>query len=211
MESMEAIVSRTGAKGRWVSFLPIAGALYLTGVLIRGPFATPSIGADRFAARASSPAYGAAYVLITAAAALSILGFVSLRERLGGRLGTAAFAFATVGLVFLVPLFGVSGVAFPALGHAYAAGAGPVMAAAKTAANGRVAMIFFGLASLGSIGHGLFAVASWRRRGAWRVAAIPFGVAPILMCIPFVYALEIAGCALFLVAGTMLARAASDP
>jgi hypothetical protein len=89
--------------------LPVAGALFLAGVIARGPFAQPSLGAPAFAERATGATYGLAYLLITAAAALSLLGYGALRERLGGRLATMAMTLSVVGLVFLVPLFGVSG------------------------------------------------------------------------------------------------------
>jgi hypothetical protein len=187
--------------------LPAAGALYLTGVLVRGPFAAPGLGAGPFVERATSSFYGVAYLLVTAAAALSVLGYLALRELLPGSLARAGATLAIVGLVFLVPLFGVSGVAYPALGRAYVAGDHAVVAAAADAFDSFPVKILFAVTALGWVGHVLLAVVLWRTPWVSKLAVVPFAVATVLMCLPTVYAIEIAGCALFLVAGAILARA----
>jgi hypothetical protein len=193
----------------WISsfVLPAAGALFLAGVVLRGPFAAPSVGAEAFVQRATSPLYGFCYLLITAAAALAILGYLGLRERLGGRLASVAAVLSVIGLVFLVPLFGVSGVAFPALGRASAAGDPGAFRAAADAFASPTTLAIFGMSALGVIGNVLFAVALWRSRAVPRLAAVLFGVAAAMMCVPTVYPVEIAGCAAFLAAGLFLAIA----
>lgn len=191
--------------------LPAAGSLFLAGVVLRGPFATPTIGAAAFVERATSPRYGTCYLLITAAAALSVLGYIALRERLGGRLASAAAMASVVGLVFLVPLFGVSGVAFPALGRAYAAGDHAAVAAAADAFGSPATVVLLGVTALNVLGHILFAAAAWRARWIPRIACLPLGAATAMMCVPTVYPVEIAGCAAFLVAGLAIALAAQRP
>jgi hypothetical protein len=61
----------------------------------------------------------------------------------------------------------------------------------------------------------LFAVAIWRSGRFSKLAAVPMALATAMMCLPTVYAVEIAGCALFAFAGAAIAfssrsRAAHD-
>jgi hypothetical protein len=187
--------------------LPAAGALFLTGVGARGPFAIPSAGAQAFIERATSPQYGVCYVLITCAAALSTVGYFALRQRLAGRLAMAAMALSVFGMVSLVPLFGVSGVAYPALGR-IAAGAPAALTAATYALESKTTLVLLGFATLGWVGHILFAVAAWRSGWVPRMAVPPFAISVILMSLPTIYPAEIAGCALYLIASALIARAA---
>jgi hypothetical protein len=187
--------------------LPAAGALFLAGVGSRGPFAIHSAGAQAFIERATSPLYGVCYVLVTCAAAISPLGYFALRQRLAGRLPAVAMALSVFGMVSLVPLFGVSGVAYPALGR-IAASTPAALTAAAYAMESKTALVLLGLATMGWVGHILFAVAAWRSGWIPKLAVPPFAIAPILMSLPIIYPAEITGCALFLISSALIARAA---
>jgi hypothetical protein len=183
---------------KWLWSLPAAGVLFVAGVVSRGEFANPAHAAE-FAERASRAVFPFSYLLILAASALMLIGYVALRERL--RLGPAAMVLSIVGLHFLAAFFGVMAITYPS----FAAEPASIAVAARAMSSPAV-LVVMAMTSLGIVGHILYAVAMWRTPGM-KLAAVPFVLAPIGQLVPFVYPVEILGCALALVSGAIIALA----
>jgi hypothetical protein len=188
--------------------LSVAGLLFFVGCLVRGAHIfPPAATADRFAPWATRPAYAAGYFILIAGVSLSVIGYGALRARLGGGLATAAMACAVVGAQFLLVLFGGALILSPAAAGAYLAGDHGAVEMAEHALAGPTVRAVSGLIAVNIIGHVLFAIALWRAHPPSRIAAVPFVLAPIFLCLPSYYPIELAGGVLFLVAGLLLARA----
>jgi hypothetical protein len=109
---------------------------------------------------------------------------------------------------FVVALFGAAVVAQSALGGAFLAGDASAIETATTLFSGGALAGIGALTSLNVVGHVLFAIAIWRSQDLPKLAAVTFVLAPIGMLMPFVYPVELTGCALYLASGALLARAA---
>jgi hypothetical protein len=187
-------------KTRWLWSLPAAGLLYVVGVVSRGEFANPANAAD-FAARAGRAVFPLSYLLILLASALMLIGYVALGERLRA---PAATVLSIIGLHFLAAFFGVMAITYPAFAHAGA------VALAAQAMNSPATLVVLAMVGLNVLGHVLFGIAMWRTTFIPKAAIAPFVLAPVLQLIPFIYPLEILGCALALVSGALIALA-KDP
>jgi hypothetical protein len=183
--------------------LPISGLLYVSGVLLRGRFASPAVGdPGAFVERTTRDVYPIAYLVLMGAAAAAVLGYAALHERVRGRLGGAAMITSIIGTVFLTAFFGVMALGYPQLGASYAGDPGAIDTAAAIAQS-RVTLAVAAMIGVGVIGHVLFAIALWPRGGTVRIASIVFVAAPVMQLIPQVYPVEILGCASFLAASVL--------
>jgi hypothetical protein len=188
----------------------LGGLFYTAGVLLRGPFADPqSLAPHAFAARAGTATFPVSYLLIVLASGLAMFGFVGMRDRLQHRLAPLAMVLSIVGLHFLTAFFGVMAIAYPAIAAAYTGGDRDAVTIAARALSSPVTMTIMAVVSLNVLGHVLFAVAMWRSAGLSRTAAVLFVLAPIGQLLPFIYPVEILGCALLAISGFWIAGALS--
>jgi hypothetical protein len=185
--------------------LPAAGLLFLLGCLVRGAHIFPSAAtAGRFAEWSTRNAYAAGYFILIGAVSLSVFGYVALERRLGGRLARIASVLSVVGMQFLLVLFGAALILSPAAGAAHLAGDGAAIALAAGALERSAAVGVELLIALNIVGHGLFAVAIWRSGAFSKAAIVPFVLAPVMLCLPFYYPVELLGGVMFLLAGVLL-------
>jgi hypothetical protein len=192
----------------WIWSLPVAGVFYVAGVVLRGRFADPHAPGD-FVARAGAPLFPVSYLLIMVAAALSMLGYIALRDQLRDRLGSAAMVLSVVGLHFLTAFFGVMAITYPAFASAVLEGDSSALAIAIRATSSPVTLVVMGLSSLNVFGHVLFAVALWRTARPLKPAGVLLVLAPIMQLVPWIYPVEILGCVLLCLSGLWIAAGAS--
>ena len=190
--------------------LPVAGLLYLGGGLLRGAYVLPTpTTATAFAQWATRPLCTIGYAVLICAAVCSIFGYFALASRLASSLSSTAAVLSIVGVAFLVALFGSTITMLPALGQAALDGNASALAIAEHSLSNTTLRVIGGMISLNIFGHLLFAVSMWRTDGMPKVAAPLFVIAPIGMCMPFVYPIELTGFVLYLVSTIMIARAVS--
>jgi hypothetical protein len=190
--------------------LPVAGLGFLVGCLVRGQYvlASPApASAARFAGWVTAPRFFVGYFILIGAASTSMFGYSALAGHLGSRIGRAGLVASVVGMEFVVALFGAAVVAQSALGAAFLAGDASAIETATTLFS-RGALLGIGASTiLNVIGHVLFAIAIWRSQDLPKLSAVTFVLAPIGMLMPFVYPVELTGCALYFASGALLARA----
>jgi hypothetical protein len=196
-------------KSLWA--LPAAGLLFFLGCLVRGAHVFPSSAtAPRFAAWTARPAYVAGYFVLVGAVTLSVLGYFALARRLGGKLAFTGMVLSILGMQFLLVLFGGAIIMSPALGAAWSAGTSNAADIAQKALAGPTVGAIAAMIVVGIVGHALFAVAIWRSRSLSRLSVVPLVLAPICLCLPFYFPIELGGGVLWAVAGLLLANPSAE-
>jgi hypothetical protein len=203
MSSRDRVVEPWG-----VRLVPAAGLLFLVGCLVRGAYVLPSAEtAESFARWTTRPLFLVGYLILIAAATTSLFGYRALAARLATRGARVAMVTATVGVAFLLALFGAAVVVQAALGRAHLAGdAGAIEIAASTFSTGPLVVIG-AMTVWNVVGHVVFAVGVWRTPGLPKLGALLFVLGPIGMLMPFFYPVELLGCAFYLLGGGLLAGA----
>lgn len=195
---------------RGVSALPIAGLLWIATILLRGPVPDPSGDAATFAQTVASTSYLAAWLGITAALVLVLFGVFALYAYFAGsgvhRLAFAAMVSSIAGAALVLPLFGIFGFAYPALGEAYLEGQTGVVDVAAAIFAGPLILLYATVSGLlYSAGLVAFGVAIWRSRTLPKWSAVPFALSAPLLAFPLTFALEILGAILLAASGAAIA------
>jgi hypothetical protein len=193
--------------GVWT--LPLAGLLWIGTILLRGPVPDPSGDATTFARTVASTSYLAAWLGIIAALVLVFFGIFALYAHFADgarRLALAAMVLSVAGAGLVLPLFGIFGFAYPALGEAYLEGQTGVVDVAAGFFGGPLILLYATVSGLlYSTGFIAFGVAIWRSRILPKWSAVPFALSAPLLAFPLTFTLEVLGAVLLAVSGTVIA------
>jgi hypothetical protein len=121
--------------------LPLAGVLFITGILGRGPSLDPSVDPDAFARSSVAAWASGAWLAILMGMVLEIPGVLALYLVLANgqreRLAFWGAVLSMLGIALVIPLIGFMALAAPTVGQLYLGGQTDVMAvAARMASTG---------------------------------------------------------------------------
>lgn len=192
--------------------LPLAGLLFIVGIILRGPSLDPSLEPDRFAQAAVAAPAAAAWLAIFIGMVVELIGFWALYAYLAAdALERPAFwgmIFSLIGVALILPLMGFMGLAAPVAGNLYLQGQQAVMEVAVAMVAAGPALVVAGVSGLTYIaGSILFAVALWRQGNVpkWLVIAYALQAPLLSFAALFSFAAELLGAVLLVASSGWIA------
>ncbi len=189
--------------------LPLAGALFLVTILVRGLIVEPGVDPAAFARTAGSAGFRAGMLGITLIGVLMLFGILALYGHLANgpvdRPVLAGMILSLTGMGLVLPIFGVLTFAYPAAATVYGQGHEEALDVALRFSAGPFVPFAILSGLVYSIGALVLGVAIWRSRSLPRWSAIPYAVSAPLLAFPLGLVLEVTGAALLAIAGIALA------
>jgi hypothetical protein len=170
--------------------LLLAGILLMVNIMVRGPFSGPDDPAA-LARVATAPLYVPVWIMAIASAIFYVIGYVGLfqyfEQHQQAGLGYWGMLLSTIGIILLVPLWGMLALTAPTIGEMYLAGNETGMQVFRAALDpqrpaGIAMLAVSGIASL--IGTILYCIGFWRIPTLPNWLIVPFFLHALLLIIP---------------------------
>lgn len=192
--------------------LPLAGLLFIIGIILRGPSLDPSLDPDRFAQAAAAAPAATAWLAIFIGMVSELLGFWALYAYLTDdgmeRPAFWGMIFSLIGVALILPLIGFMGLAAPVVGRLYLQGQPEAMGVAIAMAAAGPALVVAGVSGLTyTAGSILFGVALWRQGNVPKWLVIGYALqAPLLSFVAlFSFTAEVLGAVLLVASSGWIA------
>jgi hypothetical protein len=192
--------------------LPIAGLLFVAGIVLRGPSLDPARLPDQFAQAATAAGATTGWLLIFAGMNLELPGlwalYAYLEERQSTRAAFWGFMLSLLGISLVLPLIGFMALAAPIVGQLYLQGQPEVMSIAAAMTASSTALIISILSGLAyTAGSLLLAARLWRQQRLPRPLAVAYALQAPLLAIAALFSVtaEVTGALLLVLSSGWLA------